>query len=64
MKKIKTFSALINQTFVHVRAYKKINAVARFKLMDSDIKSSDVYLIYANESHQPSVEDLFPEICK
>ena len=64
MKKAKVFSAEVNETFTQIKAYKKINAVARFQQLDSRIKSSDVRMINAQNSHQACVEDLYPEICK
>lgn len=64
MKKAKVFSAEVNGTFTQIKAYKKINAVARFQQLDSRIKSSDVKMINAQNSHQACVEDLYPEICK
>ena len=47
-----------------IKAYKKVNAVARFQQLDATIKASDVKMINAQNSHQACVEDLYPEICK
>lgn len=64
MKKSKVFSALVNGTFTQVKAYKKVNAISRFKQLDSSIKANDVKMIQAQNSHQATVEDLYPEICE
>lgn len=64
MKKSKVFSASVNGTFTQIKAYKKINAVARFQQLDATIKASDVKVINAKNSDQACVEDLYPEICK
>jgi hypothetical protein len=64
MKNSKVFSANVNGTFTQIKAYKKVNAVARFQQLDATIKASDVNVINAQNSHQACVEDLYPEICK
>lgn len=64
MKKAKVFSAEVKGIFTQIKAYKKVNAVARFKKLDATIKTSDVRVINAQNSHQACVEDLYPEICK
>ena len=64
MKKAKVFSAEVNGTFTQIKAYKKVNAVARFQQLDATIKASDVKMINVQNSHQSCVEDLYPEICK
>ena len=64
MKNSKVFSASVNGVFTQIKAYKKINAVARFKQLDPTIKTSDVKIINAQNSHQACVEDSYPEICK
>ena len=64
MKNSKVFSACVNGTFTHIKAYKKINAVARFKQLDETLKASDVKKINVQNSHQAPVEELYPEICK
>ena len=64
MKTTRVFSAEVNGTFTQIKAYKKINAVARFQQLDATIKASDVRVINVQNSHQSCVEDLYPEICK
>lgn len=64
MKNSKVFSATVKGTTTQVKAYKKVNAVARFQQLDATIKASDVKKINAQNSHQACVEDLYPEICK
>ena len=55
----------MNGTFTQIKAYRKVNAVARFQQLDATIKASHVYvLLNAQNSHQACVEDLYPEICK
>ena len=62
--KAKVFSANVKGTFTQIKAYKKVNAVARFQQLDEAIKAKDVKMINAQNSHQGCVEDLYPEICK
>ena len=64
MKNSKVFSSNVNGTFTQIKAYKKVNAVARFQHLDATFKASDVKMINAQNSHQACVEDLYPEICK
>lgn len=64
MEKSKVFSANVNGTFTQIKAYKKVNAVARFQQLDETIKASDVKMISVKNSQQACVEDLYPEICK
>ncbi|NLA23929.1 MAG: hypothetical protein GX879_03080 [Bacteroidales bacterium] len=64
MKNSKVFSAEVNGTFTQIKAYKKVNAVARFQQLDATIKSGDVKMINVQNSHQAPVEELYPEICK
>ncbi len=64
MKNSKVFTAEVNGTFTQIKAYKKVNAVARFQQLDATIKSSDVKMINVQNSHQAPVEELYPEICK
>jgi hypothetical protein len=40
--KAKVYSAEVNGTFTQIKAYKKVNAIARFKQLDETIKASDV----------------------
>ena len=63
MKKAKVFSAEVKGIFTQIKAYKKVNAVARFKQLDETIKTSDVKMINVQNSHQSPVEDYYPEIC-
>jgi len=64
MKKAKVFSAEINGTFTQVKAYKKANAVARFKQLDPNVKASNVKMLNIQNSNQAPIEELYPEICK
>ena len=64
MKKAKIYSANVNGTFTQVKAYKKVNAVIRFQQLDSNVKASNVKMLNVQNSHQATVEDLYPEICK
>ena len=58
MKNSKVFSANVNGVLTQIKAYKKVNAVARFKKLDATIKASDVRVIKSSNSHQACVEDL------
>lgn len=64
MKRAKVFQAEVNGTSTQVKAYKKSNAIARFQQLDPSVKSSSVYTLKVNNSHQTPVEDIYPEICK
>ena len=65
MKKAKVFSANVKGTFTQIKAFKKVNAVARFQQLDENIKAKDVTtLINVTNSGQATVEYLYPEICK
>jgi hypothetical protein len=64
MKTTKIFSAEVNGVFTQLKSYKKANAVARFRQLDSRVKASDVKMLNVQNSHQCCVEDLYPEICK
>ena len=65
MKKAKVFSANVQGTFTQIKAFKKVNAVARFQQLDENIKAKDVtMLINVTNSGQATVEYLYPEICK
>ena len=65
MKKSKVFSANVNGDTTQIKAFKKVNAVARFQQLDSTITSSDVNVeSNVQNSHQACVEDLYPDICK
>jgi hypothetical protein len=64
MKKSKIYSAIVNSTFTQIKAYKKANAIARFKQLDPTVTSKDVIILNIQNSHQVSVENLYPEICK
>lgn len=58
MKTAKIFSANVNGTFTQIKAFKKSNAVARFKEFDSSIKNKDVSeLKSAINSHQAPIDD-------
>ena len=59
MKKAKVFSANVKGTFTQIKAYKKVNAIARFQQLDASIKASDVKLINVQNSHQSPVEEAF-----
>lgn len=62
--KSKIFSAEVKGTFAQIKAFKKVNAVARFQQLDETVKSNDVRILKnAQNSHQATVEDLYPEIC-
>ena len=63
--KAKIYSASVKGTFTQIKAYKKINAIARFKQLDETVKAcNDVNLKNVSNSHQVPVEELYPEICK
>ena len=62
--KAKVFTANVKGTPTQIKAYKKVNAVARFQQLDETIIASDVKRISIENSHQGCVEDLYPEICK
>ena len=64
MKSSKVFSAKVNGIFVQIKAYKKVNAVARFQQLDVTINASNVKMINYQNSHQACVEDLYPAICQ
>jgi hypothetical protein len=64
MKKAKVFTANVNGTFTQIKAFKKVNAVARFQQLDATIRASNVKMFNVQNSHQACVEDLYPEICK
>lgn len=65
MSKAKIFATEISGTTNVVKAYKKVNAVKRFQMIDKSIRAKDVYqLENAVNSQQATVEDEFPEICK
>jgi len=61
---MKVFSANVNGYTTQIKAFKKVNAVARFKQLDETVTSSDVIVINVQNSHQACVEDLYPDICK
>lgn len=63
--KAKIYSASVKGTFTQIKAYKKINAIARFKQLDETVKACNVVILKnAKNSHQVPVEELYPEICK
>jgi len=63
--KTKVYTAIINGTNVEVKAYFKVNALARFKYIDPAIKMYDIQVAeWATNSQQTPVEILFPDICK
>ena len=62
--KAKVFSAEVKGTFTQIKAFKKINAVARFQQLDASVDARNVKKINVCNSHQVPVEELYPEICK
>lgn len=61
--KAKVFSSEVKGVFTHIKAYKKVNAVAIFKQLDNSIESKDVKVAPYKESGQAIVEEEYPEIC-
>lgn len=61
--KAKVYSACVNGTFTQVKAFKKSNALARFKQLDESIRMSDIISLSTINSHQSPVEIEYPEIC-
>lgn len=42
----------------------KTYLIARFKQLDPTVTSKDIIILNIQNSHQVSVENLYPEICK
>ena len=59
MKKAKVYSAEVNGIFTQLKAYKKINAITRFKQLNPDIKASNVRKINAVNPQQTPIEDIY-----
>ena len=54
--KSKVYGAFCNGNYTYIKAFKKANAVKKFKELDKNIKVKDVYLTKIISSHQSPVE--------
>lgn len=52
MKTSKIYSASVNGTFTHLKAYSKNHALEGFKKHDDKVKLSDISILKTSNSHQ------------
>jgi len=62
--KARVYSGYANGEFVQIKAFKKCNAIARYKQLDPDFKESSMTVLNLTNAEQSTVESLYPEICK
>lgn len=56
------FSALVNGAYTQVKARSKVNALKRFKMIDSTIKLRDVSRLDITNNGQSPVEQEYPHL--
>ena len=56
MNNAKVFGAWVNGVWTEVKAFKKVNAVARFQELDSSVRANQVSKTNSMNSHQAPVD--------